>query len=944
MNTYKDPRGTLNWHVFMLAALVFVLAAGWALQALSKHFAARDMLAATEASDLIIHAASIQAMERGLTSAALGNLGKHTNGELRQELNEARFSGDRLWHDAEELIPGLIDAVPNSSQLSDYFLHTQLAFEALKQVRKRVDASFASGTPAIEIADWTHAVTSFIDQSALLRDMVINSVEVPAEVSMYNKTLKHWLWLASEHAGRERGMLSYYIGAGQPVPNDVYDDLKSYRSVVETNIRRINEYAAMPNMDPRIRTAIDEMNMNFIARYNSLRERVLKETATGVYSTTPAKWMEQSTAAINHILHVSATISEVSAEHVVTLTRRAAYQLVLSLLLLSLSVLMVVLYLGKVRRIANQLFHQKELAEVTLRSIGDAVITTDDKAQVEYLNPIAEELTGWSSDEAYGRPLKEVFHIVKSVSRQEVPNPVEECLREQRVVGMENGTLLTRRDGKEIHIEDSAAPIRNRAGEIVGAVMVFYDVTSIPNTPHLLSYHTTHDPITRLINRRELERRIEEHLIRAKNSGETHALCYLDIDQFKVINDTCGHTAGDRLLRQFADYLRGWVRQTDTLARLGGDEFGLLLEGCDLTKAQLIAEGMRQAIRNFRFTWEGKTFEMRASIGLVPITEHSKGVSELLGEADAACYAAKESGRDALQVYVPNNVELTRTHDAMHWVSRITLALKENRFCLYGQLILPLNDAHAPHLEVLVRMKDEQGNLVPPMKFIPAAERFNLMQEIDRWVVHNTFALLEAVCRRHHNLNLHCNINISGASLGRENFHEFMEEVLSGHRVPASMICLEITETAAMSNLKQVADFIESMRTTGCKFALDDFGSGLSSFNYLRNLPVDYLKIDGNLIQGIAEDPVTYGMVQAIQRVGHIMGIQTVAEYVSNAAILDKIREIEIDYAQGYHVSEPFPLSVDSLADIDVTAARFHASLKALAQATGNESLLAQSS
>ncbi len=912
MNTYKDPRRTLNRYILALATLVLLLTGGWAWHAYERRQAAELMFNAIESADLLIRAAGIEAVERGYSSAALGS-GESNNAATREQLKALRLEGDRLWRNAESRIGSLVPALPNADHLGNYLNHSKLAFEALTQARQRLDRHLTDGGASISMREWIEAITNFISRSASLREALLSAVEMPAELTLYNKTLKHWLWQASEHAGLERGILSFYLSAGLPLPGPVRDELQAYRGVVEHNLNAILEFKDMPSLDPRVLRSMEAMNEAFLVRFQALRIAAYREAQSGDYSIPGSKWMGDATDAINHILAVSTRISDISLEYATAEKHRLTWQLMLALGGLALTALLVLIYRTKVRQIANELFHQKELAEVTLHSIGDGVITTDASARVEYLNPIAERLTGWNTQQARGRPLKEIFRIVRSVSRQQAVNPIEECLREQRVIGMENGTILIRPDGQEIHIEDSAAPIRDREGNIVGAVMVFYDVTAIPHTPHLFSFHSTHDPITGLINRREFERRLEEHLIRAKNSGETHALCYLDLDQFKVINDTCGHTAGDRLLRQFAEHLRDLLRQTDTLARLGGDEFGLLLEGCDLEQAKRIVEGIRQALRKFHFTWEDQSFDVRTCIGLAPITEHAPGVAQILAAADAACFAAKDGGRDGLQVYSPNNIKLTQRHDEMFWVSRITQALKEDRLVLYGQLIEPLRDTQPPHCEILVRMRDEQGELVPPMKFIPAAERYNLMQEIDRWVIHNTLRHIEQYLERIDADRLpwaYFNINLSGASLSQEGFHDYVHDLLAGSEsTTAHRICFEITETAAISNINLVAGFMNTLKSCGCSFALDDFGSGLSSFSYLKNLPVDYLKIDGNLIQGVADDPIAFGMVQAIHRVGGLMGIRTIAEYVSNQAILDKIREIDIDYGQGFLLGQPFELA-----------------------------------
>lgn len=514
-------------------------------------------------------------------------------------------------------------------------------------------------------------------------------------------------------------------------------------------------------------------------------------------------------------------------------------------------------------------------------------------------------MIGWKTAEIRGKPLQDYFHIINGLTRNAEPNPINVCLQEKRVVGLNDNTILIGRDGTEYAIEDSAAPIRNHQGETVGAVMVFYESCKGHTESHMLSYHASHDSLTRLINRREYERRLTELLTSAINSGEEHALCYLDLDQFKVVNDTCGHVAGDKLLRQITYLFQNKVRDADTLARLGGDEFGLLLENCPLKEAVHIAEGLRKVVKDFRFVWEDKTFEISVSIGVVPITSNSVSPAEILSDADAACFAAKDKGRNCIQVYEPGNMELARRYGEMQWVSRITEALKEDRFVLYSQSIKALNSGSQEHVELLIRMLDKNGNVIAPMAFIPAAERYNLMQDIDCWVIRAAFTAISNITGHNPDDNIIYNINLSGVSLGKEKLTHFIYSELQKHNIEASRICFEITETAAISNFDQAMKLINSLRKTGFLFALDDFGSGLSSFNYLKTMQVDFLKIDGQLIQGIETDPIAFGMVEAIHKVGQIMGIKTIAEFVSNETILEKLHQLGIDYAQGYAISMP---------------------------------------
>jgi diguanylate cyclase (GGDEF)-like protein/PAS domain S-box-containing protein len=556
----------------------------------------------------------------------------------------------------------------------------------------------------------------------------------------------------------------------------------------------------------------------------------------------------------------------------------------------------------------SALFQEKERAEVTLHSIGDGVITTDAASIVEFLNPVAANLTGWTLQEARGRPLTEIMGLIDEKSREPVENPVHKCLRDGTVMALADHAVLVRRDNQELAITVSAAPIRNHSGEPIGAVIVFHDVAQSRKLTQQLSYQASHDALTDLPNRTEFERHLQEALLSAKDSNRQHVLCYLDLDQFKIVNDTCGHVAGDELLRQITGLLRSKVRDTDVLARLGGDEFGILLKYCHPQRAPSVAESFCRVVKDFRFLWGEHSFETGVSVGLVAITEDSQSVSEVLSTADVACYAAKDKGRNQVHMYQPDDMELKQRRGEMQWVSRIRRAIDENRFCLYQQPIVPLNPDSGleMHRELLIRLMDEDGKLVPPMAFIPAAERYNLMPDIDRWVIRHGFQLLGAQCSS--DCEWICAINLSGQSLCDDAFLDFIIRQFELSGVSPDRICFEITETAAVANLVRASNFINVLKQMGCRFALDDFGSGLSSFAYLKNLKVDYLKIDGSFVKDMMNDPIDRSLVEAINEIGHIIGIKTIAEFVENTDILEALRELGVDFAQGYGVAKPAPL------------------------------------
>lgn len=559
------------------------------------------------------------------------------------------------------------------------------------------------------------------------------------------------------------------------------------------------------------------------------------------------------------------------------------------------------------RQVELQLQRERDIAQVTLASIGNGVITTDEAGAIQYLNPTAARLTGWPVEAARGRPVGAVYQLVDEAGGRPLAHPVREVLRQGSVQVRHEHVLLRRRDGSTVPVLDTAAPLRSRDGFLLGAVLVFHDVTVTLNLSRELSHQAAHDALTGVPNRREFERRLTELLQRTDD--DPHAVCFLDLDQFKVVNDTCGHVAGDELLRQVTSLIRGLLRAGDTLARLGGDEFGLLLQACPVDAAQRIAEKLREAIADFRFAWEGRTFAIGVSIGIVPTDRVPRDLSALLAAADAACYAAKDAGRNRVHVFEPDDRQVLEKRGQMQWVSRLNAALDEDRLRLYAQPVVALQDAGGgPHHEILVRL-EESGQIVPPGAFLPAAERYGLMPRIDQWVVHNTLAWLGDRLRRDGVLDGIWAINLSGASLSDERFRGHLRELLVQHRLPPGRLCFEITETAAVANLSKVVPFIEEIKALGCLFALDDFGSGLSSFAYLKSLPVDYLKIDGSFVKDIDDDPIDLAMVQAIHAIGHVMGLKTIAEYVHSEAIVQRLRSIGVDYAQGFHVGRPAPIA-----------------------------------
>ena len=562
-----------------------------------------------------------------------------------------------------------------------------------------------------------------------------------------------------------------------------------------------------------------------------------------------------------------------------------------------------------------------DFAAVTLQSVVDGVIATDARGRVHYLNRSAESLTGWPLDEAVGRPLGEIFRVMRGSDRSLVEEPAAETLRSGQPSQFEGSAVLLVRDGKPLPIDASVTALRvgegqsdglNRSsqeGPVLGAVVTFRDVEKERELSSKLAYQARHDVLTGLYNRNEFEYRLNLLFQSARSLRREHALLYIDLDQFKVVNDSCGHLAGDALLKQLTALLQREVRNRDTLARLGGDEFGVLLEQCSVEDATRIADQLLHTIQNFRFSWKDKTFNVGASIGLVRIDAQSEGVPHLMAAADSACYAAKDAGRNRIRAYSDDDVQLSLRDSELQWVSRLTRAMEEGRLRLYCQRIQPLaaGGDSGQHYEVLLRL-EEGGELISAQAFLPAAERYNMVARIDRWVISHTLDWLQSSPAHLQQLAL-CSINLSGQSVGDRQFLDYAVEQLRSHAVPTEKLCFEITETAVIANMGHAIDFMTRLRELGCRFALDDFGSGLSSFGYLKDLPVDILKIDGSFVRDMLDDPINAAIVRSINDIGQVMGKRVVAEYVSRAELADELRGLGVDYAQGNWLHRPQALS-----------------------------------
>jgi diguanylate cyclase (GGDEF)-like protein/PAS domain S-box-containing protein len=557
------------------------------------------------------------------------------------------------------------------------------------------------------------------------------------------------------------------------------------------------------------------------------------------------------------------------------------------------------------RKLAEEaLFQEKERAQVTLASIGDGVIRTDGRGMVDFMNPAAERLTGWSIHEAYGRHLRDVFQVVDPETHTALLDPVTRCLAEGRFVEFPGERLLLPRTGHPVAIRDSASPIVNRQGRTVGAVLAFKDVSELRHMERERSFLTTHDPLTGLLNRRSFEEQVERAVGENRDDGRPHSLLLLDVDQFHLINDSCGHFAGDQALQAIAGTLGRRLPAGAPAARLGGDEFAALLPGLDSGAALDTAEQIRRDVEATRFAWEGRTFDLTASIGVASVGPGDAAAA--LAAADAARFAAHHRGGNRVHEYRPGDDAIARRVGELQWIQEIQRAFEEDRFRLFGQRIVPLAPrvAAEPMIELFLRMISERGEPVATAAFIAAAERYRSIATIDRWVVRESLARLGTSGPTAPTFS----INLSGQSLGDDSFLEHVLAEIEAAKIDPRRVCFEITETAAIANLSAALRFMSALRGLGCRFILDDFGSGFSSFAYLKNLPVDFLKIDASFTHQLANDPIQRALVESIQQIGSVLGMKTIAEGIEDEETLAVVRELGVDYGQGFALDRPGPL------------------------------------
>lgn len=578
----------------------------------------------------------------------------------------------------------------------------------------------------------------------------------------------------------------------------------------------------------------------------------------------------------------------------------------ISIIILTLTIFTSAYVISRITKTEKLLFFEKELAQTTLHSIGDGVITVDKNHLIQTINPVAELLADVKKQNVTGKNILSIYEGESAKQRSKINDNLTEPDIQRSLFDF----TLTKKDGTKHEVEHTIAPIIDPNRNILGAVIVLRDVTDVRIMEKRLSYQASHDALTGLINRREFEVRLNQTIRNAQTEDTSHSLCFLDLDKFKIINDTSGHAAGDEFLKQISNTIQSLLRQTDVLARLGGDEFAIILDQCSLHQAKSIGNEIIKKIKATRFHWGNNSFETGASIGITPVSKLTISSSAVMSTVDAACYEAKNRGRNRIQIFEPNNADFVKHQNETSWIQKIKNAITDNDFELYFQEILNINPEYATPktIEVLIRL-NYQGEIICPDSFIPTAERYNLMPIIDEWVINNTFEFINNYQKKH-NSDIRVAINLSGQSLSEDSVLNLITKKLKKEKhIKKELICFEITETAAIANMSKAIEFIASVKQMGCKFSLDDFGSGLSSFSYLKNMPIDNLKIDGVFIRDIHTDTVNKVFVESIHNISKIMGIKTTAEYVENEDVLNCIKSIGIDYAQGYHIAKPIPVT-----------------------------------
>lgn len=571
------------------------------------------------------------------------------------------------------------------------------------------------------------------------------------------------------------------------------------------------------------------------------------------------------------------------------------------------------------KKLLQALSTQRERLHTTLKSIGDAVIVTNEYGHITFINPIAEKLIGCRSNDAIGRELYDICKIISEADGKQLENPVEKCLTIKQPTKLDEEAILINKQGIRFFIQNSTSPIILPSGDLTGCVLVLQDITMNRNLQEELKHQATHDVLTGLINRREIERKVSHVINNTRNSGNQHSLLFVDLDKFKIVNDTAGHAAGDELLKRLAAILQEAVRESDTVARLGGDEFAIMLPECDPDNAKTIADSIVHKFKNLNFQWNDKAYEIGASIGIVNFSTGALSLEEVLSRADNACYSAKNAGGNTVRVYKENASESAQYLTEIKLFPKIKEAIKYDKFKLYTQIIKPLHadSGLKPHYELLLRLPDENGNEISPNIMLKLAERHNIMPEIDLWVIKQILLTYADKIIKAGNIDV--SINVSAKSIASEHFHHVVDQYLSETEVPKERIGFELREGVFLQDLDTSQKFLRILEKHGCFISVDNFGKGLSTFSHIKNFRKLYIKIDGSFIKEIGSSDVDRAIVESINALAHKLKAKTIAEKVETQDVLTAAREIGIDFAQGYHVSKIIPLD-DILAEVTETA------------------------
>jgi len=738
------------------------------------------------------------------------------------------------------------------------------------------------------------------------------SVQIKATQSSINKIVvgnntKSRLLVEMQQAARERSLALYSMVNTKDAFE--YDDLfQTFQGFAEVFIKARHILLSMP-LSSEERTMIEKQG-KLSQQAVPLQNLIIKLINKGQYSDAIDILINKSLPAQNAVLSQISEIIDFQRENNQKIVEQLEKSfgenitiiIIISILIFLTTIFTTIYAIKRITRTEKQLFFEKELAQITLNSIGDGVITVDKDYLIQTINPVAELLTDVKKQNVVGKSILSVYESESPKQRTEINQNLE-------LSGIQRSLFdftLTKNDGTKFEVEHTIAPIIDQNRTILGAVIILRDVTEVRTMEKRLSYQASHDALTGLINRREFELRLKQAIRNAQTEQISHSICFLDLDKFKIINDTSGHAAGDEFLKQISKTIQSLLRQTDVLARLGGDEFGIILDSCSIYQAKNICNQIIKTIKDTRFNWGKNSFESGASIGIVPITQVTASVSEAMSSVDAACYEAKNKGRNRIQVFEPDDAEFIKHQVETSWIQRIKNAITENNFELYFQEIRNIKPEYPTPktIELLIRLNDN-GQVISPDSFIPTAERYNLMPLIDEWVISNTFDFIQNYTEKN-NTDIRVAINLSGQSLSEDSVLNMITNKLrKNKKLKKEFICFEITETAAIANMSKAIEFIANVKQMGCKFSLDDFGSGLSSFSYLKNMPVDNIKIDGIFIRDIHNDPTNKIFVESIHNISKIMGIKTTAEYVESEEVLQCIKLIGIDYAQGFHISKP---------------------------------------